>query len=354
LPVEFPAQLRYRFSHTHVEAGTLMANITLDLDALVKDGRLTAEEAARLQELALPSRAVGQLVQVFAILGALALAAGVVVLDPSATLGLLLALGALGFAAVIQARGKDDLAILGTGMAIAGTMGLAGWFGLKFGEDWPALAVNGIGTLIMLAAALYFRSRFLVAFVPLGLAAMIGSGTAYWHASYAIFISEALITVVLFGGLAVGLFAAAARLDPIKAGLATIAARVSWLVMNFGFWVGSLWGDHVGDHFAEVRGNPEKTWEEMEAWRQTALFIPDWVFIIGWAAVSITTVVALRRNRFAVNAAITFLAINAYTQFFERFGDSPFALLVGGASLLAFAWGLFHVDKRMHAAGAGI
>ncbi|MCU0832292.1 MAG: hypothetical protein MUC58_12420 [Rhizobiaceae bacterium] len=330
-----------------------MPTVTLDLDALVKDGRLSDAEAERLRAMALPSRAVGQLVQVFAILGALGLAAGVIMLDPSATLGLLLALGALGFAAFVQVRGKDDLAILGTGMAIAGTMGLAGWFGLKFGEIWPAVLVNGVGTLITLASALFFRSRFLVAFVPLGLAAMIGSGTAYWHASYAIFISEALVTVLLFGALSLALFAAAPRLQAVHSGLSVIAGRVSWLVMNFGFWVGSLWGDHVGDHFAEVWSGRDSSWEEMEAWRQTALFIPDWVFIIGWASVSIATIVALRHNRFAVNASITFLAINAYTQFFEHFGDSPFALLVGGASLLAFAWGLFHLDKRMHAAGRG-
>jgi hypothetical protein len=327
-----------------------MAKVTLDLDALVADSRLTAADAERLAALAEPSRAVGQLIQVFAILGALGMAAGVVALDPSATLGLGLALAALGFAAYVQMRGKDDLAILGAGMAIAGSMGLAGWFGLKFGETWPAITVNGIGTAIMLAAALFFRSRFLVAFVPLGLAAMIGSGTAYWHASYGIFISEALITVLLFGPLAVGLGSAAPRMRQWLGGLAIIASRVSWLIMNFGFWVGSLWGDHVGDHFAEVRLCTGDTWQAMEEWRKTAFFIPDWVFVAAWAAASIATIAALKRNRFAVNAAITFLAINAYTQFFERFGDEPFALLIGGASLLAFAWGLYHIDKRLQAA----
>jgi hypothetical protein len=327
-----------------------MARITLDLDALVSDGRLSTAEAEKLAALAIPSRAMGQLIQVFAILGALGLAAGVVMLDPSATLGLGLALAALGFAAWVQLRGKDDLIVLGTGMAIAGSMGLAGWFGLKFGDSWSALAVNGIGTVIMLVAAVFFRSRFLVAFVPLGLAAMIGSGTAYWHASYGIFVSEALITVLLFGALAVALSAIAPRLAAWQNGLATIAARVSWLLMNFGFWVGSLWGDHVGDHFAEVRMGGDNNWEAMEAWRKTALFIPDWVFIAAWAAASIATIALLKHNRFAVNAAITFLAINAYTQFFERFGDEPFALLIGGASLLLFAWGLFHVDKRLQAA----
>jgi iron complex transport system permease protein len=328
-------------------AATELKSISLDLPALVAAGSLSSDEAFRLQAMAAPSRAVSTIVQVLCILGALALAAGVVVMDPSMTLGLLLALAALGFAAWVQATGKDDLSVLGNGMAIAGTFGLAGWFGLQFGEAWPAVALNGLLTLITLASALWFRSRFMIAFVPLGLAAMIGSGTAYWHASYALFVSESLITVLLFGALSLLLFAAAPALQAVRAGQAVIAARVSWIMMNFGFWVGSLWGDHVGDHFAEMWSATGKTWEEMEAWRQTALYIPDWVFVAAWAAASIATIYALKNNRFAVNAAITFLAINAYTQFFERFADSAFVLVLGGASLMLFAWGLFLFDKRV-------
>jgi iron complex transport system permease protein len=324
--------------------------VTLDLEALVKSGALTEAEARRLAAMAVPSRAVSTVVQVLCILGALALSMGVVVLDPSMTLGLFLALAALGFASWVQMAGKDDLSVLGDGMAIAGTAGLAGWFGLQFGEAMPAVAVNGIMTLFTLASALWFRSRFLIAFVPLGLAAMIGSGTAYWHASYAIFISESLVTVLLFGAIAVVLFKIAPSLNALRAGQAVIAARVSWILMNFGFWVGSLWGDHVGDHFVEVWSGTEKSWEEMNAWRETALYIPDWVFIIAWAAASLATIFLLKSNRFAVNAGITFLAINAYTQFFERFYDSPFALILGGASLIAFAWGLFLFDKKVLAA----
>jgi hypothetical protein len=107
--------------------------------------------------------------------------------------------------------------------------------------------------------------------------------------------------------------------------MAVIAGRVSWLVMNFGFWVGSLWGDTVGDHFASG-GDAWGSWVGAEAFEASALFVPGWVFAASWAAVSVATIIWLKNNRFAVNASITFLAINAYTQFFEWFGASAFVV----------------------------
>ncbi len=326
-----------------------MAKIILDVDALVASGKLSAVEADKLKSFAEPSRAVSTLVQVLYIFGALGLATGVVALKPEPIVGLILALIALGFAAWVQFTKNESLSILGIGMSLAGTLGVCGWFGTEFGTPTNALLINTVLTGLVLASALWFRSLFLIALVPIGVASMLGSGTMYWHASYGIFVQEPTITVIVFGILALGLFALCYKLPDIRGMQALIAARVSWIIMNFGFWVGSLWGDYIGEHFQQYAGGQYTSYEEMEAWRLTAFHIPDYAFVIAWALASIATIFYLKSHRFAVNAAITFLAINAYTQFFERFYDSAWALILGGASLLVFAWALFNFDRTMQA-----
>ncbi len=50
--------------------------------------------------------------------------------------------------------------------------------------------------------AVWFRSAFLAALVVLALDAVFGTGTGYWHTSYALFVEEPLITIGVFGALA--------------------------------------------------------------------------------------------------------------------------------------------------------
>lgn len=331
-----------------------MTKITLDIDALVASGKLSVNEAEKLRAWAEPNRAVSTVIQILYIIGALGLASGVVALKPDPSTGLVLALAALGFAAWVQNKQNEAMSVLGTAMAIAGTFGLAGWLALQYGEVWPALIVNGLMTLIVLAGALWFKSLFMIAFVPLGLGSMLGSGTAYWHASYFLFVSEPFITTLVFGGLALFTFSIANKSNSIRAQQALIAGRVSWLMMNFALWVGSLWGDNVGQNLRAIWQGKESTWDNDADAALTLFHIPDWALVIAWAVISLATIFVLKNNRFAVNAAITFLAINAYTQFFERFADSAFALLFGGATLLAFAFGLFHFDKWAQARAKAI
>ena len=49
----------------------------------------------------------------------------------------------------------------------------------------------------MTASALWFRSALLAAFAVLSLGAILGSGTGYWHASYALFVEEPTITIIV-------------------------------------------------------------------------------------------------------------------------------------------------------------
>ena len=311
--------------------------------------------ARRLRAHAEPSAIAGPLVSVLYILGALAVAAGVVALKPTATTGLVLAVVALAGGWFVGRLADASYRILSLGLAISGALGLAGWFALEFGDVLPAIAVSGFATLAALAVAIAFRSLFLAALVPLGLGAMLGSGTAYWHASYAIFVREPTITFAAFTLLAVALVAAIDRgvLARAYARMGEVAMRVSVVIANFGLWVGSLWGDHVGEHLLigghrYIAGEPwQERQERLETLREMVVHIPDGAFALAWVGVAIAMIVIGQRihRRFVTVSGITFLAINAYTQFFERFHDESWALIVGGVSLVAIAIAIMRLEE---------
>ncbi|MEO0909698.1 MAG: hypothetical protein AAFX96_04955, partial [Pseudomonadota bacterium] len=127
-----------------------------------------------------------------------------------------------------------------------------------------------------------------------------------------------------------------------------IPARVSFFMINFGFWVGSLWGDWVGEYF---RFAETYDYEKRNAWRETAFHINEVWFSLGWAAfLGVAIVWGLKKhNRFVTNTAIVFLAIHFYTQFHEFFGFNPATLVMGGIFLLACSVGLYRFDRMQTA-----
>ena len=50
-------------------------------------------------------------------------------------------------------------------------------------------------------------------------------------------------TIVLFSGLALAAFQFSKRLPADYERIALVAARTAIVLVNFGFWIGSLWGD---------------------------------------------------------------------------------------------------------------
>ena len=146
--------------------------IVLDITRLVAEGKLTAQEAERLQALA--KRDTGSLaINVLMSLGAVAVAAGIIALEPVFT----------------------------TGVALAGAL---------------------------------------------------GSSTGYVHAVYMLTVNEPSITIAFFALLAGAAYLISQRVGRAYQQLAIIFARVSLILVNFGFWIGSLWGDYPGETW--VRG----------------------------------------------------------------------------------------------------
>lgn len=328
-----------------------MTIIRLDLGALTENGALSAEEAARLEGLALPDRQGGLLINLLLIFGALAVSAAAIALVPNAGTGLVLAIAALaGAEALRRLAPGETFSVLAAGLALMGTLGLAGWIGWEFQDadtpTVPALLVTGI----LGAGAIWFRSAFLGALGVVALGAVFGSGTGYWHASYALFVEEPVVTIAVFGPLSALLYKAREWAGAAWSMLLTVTARTSLVLVHFAFWVGSLWGDVLGDSW--YGANRWENYDAFNAWRETAFTLPEWPFSVGWAGLGLALALLTRRGGFVSTSAVVFLGIHGYTQYFETFGAEPETLLFAGLTLVGLAVGLTWLLRKGKLPGA--
>lgn len=323
-----------------------MTRIVLDLDELVAEGKLSTVEAARLTELQAPGGRLSLMVNILLIFGSIAVAMGVLALNPTPTTGLVLALGAIGGAAALRYMAGENWQVLSQGLALMGTLGLSGWIAAEMWEAesafWPPFLIFALTS----GMAIWFRNAFLAALGVLAFGALLGSGTVYWYASYGLFVREPLLTVIAFTAIAAGAYHARNLLPLAWQTLTTVAARTAVIMVNFGFWVGSLFGDHVGEHWVAA-----DNWRATRAWREEAFQIPEPVFIIGWALALAACIFLPRRGGFLSISAIVFFCIHVYTQYFELFGADAVSLIIAGAMAIAIAvFGGRHLVQQAKAA----
>jgi iron complex transport system permease protein len=266
--------------------------------------------------------------------GAIAVSAGILALHPSfetgAAVGVTLVVLGLG----VIFTGSEQWRLLGTAITVIGALSLSGGvIGLFEGQ----MAGTAFAALLLFVVAALIRNAFLMALVPFALAVALGSSTGYSHATYMVIVSEPTITIVAFALLAAIAYFLSQRLQPAYERLAIIFARTSLLLVNFGFWVGSLWGDHPGESW--VRGDDYSGSE-------TVLRIPDLAFVIAWALLLLGVGIwgARMNRRWVVNTAATFGAIHFYTQWFERLGAQPRAIIIAGLTIVAVAVALWRYN----------
>lgn len=308
--------------------------ITLDLSKLVEDGKLTPTEAERLKGPA--TSEVGTLA--FNILigfGVVAVAAGAVALvpTPATAVAMGLALFAGGFVVIRQ----PAWFVLGEICLIVGALMFCGGV-LALGEG--SLQATMVVTAALALAAIAARSSLLMCFAVLGASACLGARTGYTHASYSLAIFEPTLTVVLFSGLAYAAFIASKRVSAGYERVALAAARMSIVLVNCGFWIGSLWGDP----FFLFHGQrvPPRTLANVE------ILIPAYAFGIAWAVALVGALLwGIRSGRaWLVNVVAVFGAIHFYTQWFERLGATPVSVLAGGVVLLLAAMALRRFNRK--------
>jgi len=307
--------------------------VVLDLSQLLEDGEITQAEADKLKRLSVKS--TGSLA--FNILigfGVIAVAVGAIALVPDAMTGIILGAIVLGLGLLILHRSPLEWGVLGNICVILGALGLGG--GIVYmseGSIWAFLGC-AIGFAI---AAVVAKSGLLMALSIMALLSVLGARTGYFHASYFLGIKEPTLTIIAFCLITLAAYQVSLMVSAAYERLALMAARVSILLVNFGFWIGSLWGDRL-EQISQVLGRG----------KDNIIFIPRLYFVIGWALALIAFAVWAMKNdrRWVVNVCAVFGAIHFYTQFFERLGPNPLAILLGGVSALGIAIGIWQFNKK--------
>jgi iron complex transport system permease protein len=314
--------------------------ITLDISKLVEEGKLTPAEAERLETLA--SHETGSLgINILTGFGVVAIASGAVALVPTPLTAVLL--GAAVFAAgiAIVLNRVKQWSVLGQICLVIGALMFSGGV-IAYGEG--SLASMLVVTVALALAAIAARSSLLIALAVLAASACLGARTGYSHAVYSLAIFEPALTVALFSALALAAYIASSRMPADYERIALVAARTAVVLVNFGFWIGSLWGDPL----MLLRGmggkNPSLLYD--------SIVVPAWAFSFGWAVALIGAGIwAARVNRrWLVNSAAVFGAIHFYTQWFEKLGATPTSVLLGGGVMLGIALALWMFNRRTAAA----
>lgn len=284
--------------------------ITLDLDALVAEGKLSATEAERLKGFA--AKDTGELgSNVLFALGAAAVATGVGVLVP--TLETAVALGAVLFVAGFWLRvmGVTRWSVFAQIVMVIGALALLGGLGGLFGEH---LWVRIILTLATAGAAVLATSGLLAALAVLAFAATI---TDLWTPTHYL-----AYAIVALSALVLGLYLLSLRLATAYERLAIIAMRTAILLVNAAFFIGSIFGD------------------ELLGWSGV-------YFSVAWAIALLAfgTWAVFANRRWVVNSVAVFGAIHFFTQWFMALGAQPLSILGGGLLLIGFGLALARFNR---------
>lgn len=232
-------------------------------------------------------------------------------------------------------------------------VGLFVWLNEANITGLPVSIAWGYAAITIAATGIFTDVRLVTAFAIAPFAQMLDTGTAYFHAAYVFYSPEATLSIVqmlLLIGICLWVF----KTKSDRLGRhAMILAILAFVVANLCALVGSLWGDWVGETLWRNAWRKENGWdwqamnEAREVWQTNAIFISEYVFTIAWALALATTIAwaAFANHRGLFNTAMTFAGIHAYTQFFESFGDEPWAWAIGGITAIPAAWGLWKLDQ---------
>lgn len=308
--------------------------ILVDVDDLLERGMISADTATILKTHArrdVSSTAINILIA----FGSVAVAAGLVALTISAEISCFFGLMFILLGWLTVKFRNENWGKLGSIWMIVGALVLAGSLG--FIVQTPLLACI-LAIIIFSLVGILVDSKLLIALVPMALEAAIGGSTGYWTGCYEIVIEQPTLTILLFGASALGMWRLSPLLPRRYEGLTLTFIRMSLIFVNLGFWVGSLFGDF----FEGLQNNLDEN-----DIASSAYGLPPLVFIIIWALALLFTGIWAAKNgrRALVNIVATFAAIHFYTQWFERLGAEPLAVIAGGVVAIAFGYAFWRYNR---------
>jgi len=298
--------------------------ITIDLDQLLQEGKINQAEYDKFSQLS--ARSTGALAfNILVGFGVIAVCAALLALLPTTGVAVTLGLAICAVGVALVYVRSEQWQVLANICILVGA--------LLFGGGVIYLYEGSLAAFLLVAAAfaaagVFARSVLLTVLAVLALSSCLGVRTGYFQASYFLGIQEPALTVALFSIFSIAMYQLSTRLVASYQGIAIAASRTGVFLVNFGFWVGSLWGD--------------KTREGM---------IDDWVFSALWAlALLAAGAWAWKQNRrWLVNVVAVFGAIHFYTQWFERLEASAQTVLLAGLLALGFAVALRAVNVKLSA-----
>lgn len=298
--------------------------VTLDLDRLLEDRQITQAEYERFSALA--GKSTGSLA--FNILigfGVVAVSGATLALVPTSATAIIFGFLIMAAGLALLRSGLDQWTVLANICILVGALMAGG--GLTIEGEGSLASILSV-TAIFAVASVLARSALLAVLATLMLSASIGARTGYFHASYFLVIQEPILTVLVFGVLSIGLYQLSKILPATYEGIVIASSRTGVFLVNFGFWVGSLWGDRT---------------------ETGAQIISDVFFAVLWAMALVAAAIwAWRRNRrWILNVVSVFGGIHFYTQWFENLGASPSTVLLAGLLALGFALGLRSANTKM-------
>jgi iron complex transport system permease protein len=349
--------------------------LLVDVAKLEADGTITPQQGVEIRRAAAAD--TGTLaINVMATIGAFAVVAGLLAMRPTSVQVAVIGLGLTLSGALIRKLRPTQVGFLGSSLIVIGAVLLAAGLILKCSGVAPRASSflfacpatpkwYGHMVLFLIAAAWLLavgalaQNGLLVVLSAFALAGALGSSTGYWHASYGLLVRESTVTIAVFGLLgALASYLSMQVLQEPYARLARLFALMALLWVNFGFWVGSLWGDHPLEAWMapDVMSPPysKEAWDALQAWKAKAFFISRDVYAAAWALAlaGVGAWGAMHSRRGAVNMAATFGGIHFYTQWFERLRATPEMVIAAGIIAVAMAFVLWRYNQRPGAATA--
>lgn len=300
--------------------------VTVDLDTLVAEGKLSFDDAEKLRKHASGETVSGAL-SALVVFGVIAVVAATLVLLHSAPVTLLLGavLFGVGYTSQrLEAAGwgalRQTLMVIGVLLAAGAQLSL-----MKFTTGAWFISAAGL-----LAVALVTGSGFVGVLAALAIGPLLNAAFGYFHATYVIMVQRPLETIALYGVLAWLAFNFSKRASDVQSGPLIAYSRTCLFLAQFGFWVGSLWGDPVNT-----------------GGRSGTQYIDANVFAFGWALtlLAVGAWAAREGRRWVVNLCVVFGMIDFYTQWFEHLHASASSVLIAGLITLAVGLALRRYNR---------
>jgi iron complex transport system permease protein len=303
--------------------------VTVDIDKLLRENRISPAEYAKLKgSAAADTGSLG--LNILLGFGVIATAGGTLALLQSAAGSIVLGAGLIFGGVTLGKQAPKVWGVLSSILLLVGAL-LAGG-GILVQTNGQPVGFMAV-TALLFGVGVSARSGLLVSLATLALSPTIGAATAYSHATYSLVIEQPALTVIMFSLLSWAAYRLSLGMEPDLQRLALISARTGMFLVNFGFWVGSLWGDSLGRGSRWDPSHPQA--------------LPDSLFAIVWAIALVATGMwAARENRrWVVNLVAVFGAIHFYTQYFERLGASPGTIFLGGLGAIGIALALVRYNR---------